>query len=468
MQDNKEYKLIKNIGKGSFGEVYLTKKGNSPKLYATKIIPYSNLKTEESKKYLKNEIKIMQQLDHPNIIKLYDVKDINEHKYLVMDYINGGSLSEFFTKYKQFYGAPFPQKMIQFFIKQIVDGLVYIHSKNIIHRDIKLENILLDFPPNIKTENRDYTQATVKIIDFGLSTQLQGKKGDLAKSVVGSPIYMDPIIIQKYKEAGGIQKFKFYDEKADIWSLGAITYEMLTGRDLFKAKNLKDLINKIDIGNYFLDVKDLSCEMISFLNCMLQYYPKKRLSAEELAKHQFLNKDPENFIKADIAKIENKMENGFLRINIFNNRTITNMFPIISLDLGKIHGDDIIDEKEEYEKPKKDAHKVKFVVQRIDNKQENINFNVSFLINEQDMLYQEVNLKAENSFHDEWIWNFNNNDWKNIDNNNDDFIMTIKFIEPKLNDNFTYKVEMVKLGKQISLTVKNFIKINLVPLVFKK
>ena len=59
--------------------------------------------------------------------------------------------------------------------------------------------------------------------------------------------------------------------------------------------------------------------MISFLNCMLQYYPKKRLSAEELAKHQFLNKDPENFISADIAKIENKMENGFLRINVFNN-----------------------------------------------------------------------------------------------------------------------------------------------------
>ena len=70
MQDIKEYKLIKNIGKGCFGEVYLTKKGNSPKLYATKIIPYSNLKTEESKKYLKNEIKIMQQLEHPNIIKL--------------------------------------------------------------------------------------------------------------------------------------------------------------------------------------------------------------------------------------------------------------------------------------------------------------------------------------------------------------------------------------------------------------
>ena len=273
----------------------------------------------------------MRQLDHPNIIKLYDVKDKNEHKYLVMDYINGGSLSEFFKNYKFLYGSPFPQKMIQYFVKQIVQGLIYIHSKNIIHRDLKLENILLDFPPNIKKEDRDYTQAQVKIIDFGLSTQLQGSRENLAKSVVGSPIYMDPIILQKYKDAGGIEKFKFYDEKADIWSLGAITYEMLTGKNLFDPKNLSDLIKKIDIGNYFLDVKDLSSEIISFLNCMLQYFPDKRLSAEELAEHQFLNKDPDNFTTADIARIENKIKNGVLTINIFNNRTITNMFPLIIL-----------------------------------------------------------------------------------------------------------------------------------------
>ena len=473
MHDKKDYKLIKSIGKGAFGEVFLTKKGNSPKLYATKIIPYSNLKTEESKKYLKNEIKIMQQLDHPNIIKLYDIKDKNEHKYLVMDYINGGSLSELFKKYKLLYGAPFPQKMIQFFVKQIVQGLIYIHSKNIIHRDLKLDNILLDYPPNIKIEARDYTQAQVKIIDFGLSTQLQSSRGDLAKSVVGSPIYMDPIILQKYKEAGGINRFKYYDEKADIWSLGALTYEMLTGENLFKARNLPDLINKVDEGNYFLNVKDLSCEVISFLNCMLQYYPEKRLSAKELAKHQFLNKDPENFISANIARIENKLSNGVLTINIFHNRTISNMFPIISLDLGKIHEDDINSEKDEKDiriinRKDKDTHKVKFEVQRIDNKQENINFSVTFLVNEKDTLYKDVNLKAENAFHNEWIWDFNNNDWKNIDNNNDDFIMTIKFNELKLNEDIKYKVEKIKFGKQISMVFKDFIKFNLIPLVFKK
>ena len=128
----------------------------------------------------------------------------------------------------------------------------------------------------------------------------------------------------------------------------------------------------------------------------------------------------------------------------------------------------LIDENEILPKNKKDTHKVKFVVQRIDNKQGNINFNVSFLVNEQDILYQNVNLKAENASLYEWIWDFNNNDWKNIDNNNDDFIMTIKFNEPKLNDNLIYKVEMIKLGKQISLVVKDFIKINLIPLVFKK
>ena len=104
----------------------------------------------------------------------------------------------------------------------------------------------------------------------------------------------------------------------------------------------------------------------------------------------------------------------------------------------------------------------------MDNKQENINFKVSFLVNEQDILHKDVYLNAENAFYFEWIWDFNNNDWKNIDNNNDDFIMTIKFNDQKLNDSIKYKVEMIKFGKQISLNVKNFIKFNLIPLAFKK
>ena len=342
----KDYELIKSIGKGSFGEVFLSKKQNDPKLYAIKKINTSVLKSKNVIKYLKNEIGIMEQLDHENIIKLHESLQTSHNIYLVMDNINGGSLSDFLSKYKLKQGEAFPQKVIQYFVKQIVQGLIYIHSKNIIHRDLKLDNILLDFPSNIKNESQNYTFSKIKIIDFGLSTQLsedqKGKKG-LAKSFVGTPIYMDPVILKKYKKAGGIEKFKYYDEKADIWSLGVITYEMLTGENLFKANNIDELISKVEKGDYSLEVKDLSNEIISFLNCMLQFDPNKRLSAVELSKHQFLNEDPNSFEKADLSEIKYKVKNGVLTLNIINNMTIQQKFPfkpgtilnslVINLDL---------------------------------------------------------------------------------------------------------------------------------------
>ena len=474
MEEVNDYKLFKSLGKGSFGEVYLTQKKNNPKLFAMKKIPIKKLKNEkdEFSKYLENEINIMQQLNHENIIKLYEKIEKPDYMYLVMDYINGGSLLNYLTKYKLLHGSPFPQKMIQYFVKQIVQGLIYIHSKNIIHRDIKLENILLHYPPNIKKENRDYTHAQIKIIDFGLSTQIKinGKFG--AKSVVGSPIYMDPIILQKYKKAGGLKKFKFYDEKADIWSLGAITYEMLTGENLFKAKNLPELMNKVEKGNYFLEVKELSSEIISFLNSMLQYDPDKRLSSVELAKHQFLVTNPEHFHKADISRIEKKVDDkGILTINIFNNSTIQGLFPFkpgqlctsLNMNLHKIN-----EENEEIEsKPKEEKnkeYKVKFEVQRIDNIRENINFNLYFLVKENHIMQHSVNLKIENNLHDEWIWNIDDNDWRNIDINNENFLITIELNNASNKNKVLFNAEVIKLGKPIFFTAKNFIKFTLTPL----
>lgn len=542
----KDYILYKKIGKGSYGEVFLTQKENDPKKYATKKIDISKFSTKDAYKYLNNEIKIMKQLDHENIIKLYEFLNTGRNIYLVMDYINGGSLSDFLSEYKLKTGKPFPQKAIQHFVKQIVQALIHIHSKNIIHRDIKLDNILVNFPSKDDKENLDYSKGQIKIIDFGLSTQ-----ANLAKSAVGSPLYMDPIILEKYKKAGGMEKFKSYDKKADIWSLGVITYEMLTGENLFKAVNIDDLIQKVEKGDYSLEVKNLTNEIISFLNCMLQKDPNKRLPATELAKHQFLTGNPDLFKKIDTSQINYKIKNGMITLNVINNETIGREFPFnpndyfksltINLELisdkfskekekeemkedkpiadndiksekknditkllsnpdtrqildkdttSKISKDnttqpikkfnsdkfDNLEKKIDQVTPErhnflseknlnkiKKEYEVKFQVSRTDNKKQNININIDFLVNEKNTLNHEANLKEENSFKDEWTWKFNSNDWKNIDNNNENFIMSVNI--NKANSDFKFNVEKIKLGKPISLFAKKYIKIELTPII---
>ena len=305
------YKMIKCIGEGSFGKVFLTKKKNDHKIYATKQLELIKTDNPQMKKYLKNEIKIMKELnDDDNIIHLYDLIVTSNHYYIVMDFCNGGTLSSILGEYKLKHGEPFPQEIIQHFMRQIVKGLKYIHSKNIIHRDIKLDNILINFNNDEDKKKLNLLASKIKIIDFGLATKNKGK------TLVGSPLYMDPIILKKYDKAGGYEKLLTYDEKADIWSLGAICYEMLTGETLFNVDNLQQLLEKVEQGDYTLPIyMDLSKEIISFLVSMLEYDSKKRLSAEELYNHSFLVKNVKDFSKPYYGKVSYKIQNGLLQIN---------------------------------------------------------------------------------------------------------------------------------------------------------
>ena len=320
-----DYKLIKKIGEGSFGEVYLTVKGNNPKQYAAKRLSLIKTNHPTFKKYLQNEIIIMKEMNHQNIVHLYDLFVTKTHYYFIMDYCNGGSLNDLLSDYKLKFGKPFSQEIIQYLMIQIVDGLKYIHSLKIIHRDLKLDNILVHFDNPADKYKLNILTCKIKIIDFGLVTKLTPNK--LAETAAGSPIYMDPTILKKYNRAGGYEKLQGYNEKADIWSLGIICYQMLTGNTLFNVDNLEQLIQKVEEGNYSIPLDfALSKEIISFLNLMLQYNSDIRASAEDLSKHDFLTKNIKYFQKVDFNKISKKISGKELVINYKDNDTIYRLF----------------------------------------------------------------------------------------------------------------------------------------------
>jgi serine/threonine-protein kinase ULK/ATG1 len=211
----------------------------------------------------------------------------------MFEYCNGGDLQSCLNKYMDKYNKPFPEEIVQYIMKQIISGFVYLHGRQILHRDIKLENILVKFKSEEDKNNLNMLKTDIKITDFGFSRYL---KGDiLAKSVLGNPINMDPKILRKMARIENDSDFG-YDQKADIWSLGTITYELLIGCPAFEASSYDELIQKIEAGNYRIphDIS-LSKEAISFLNGMMRYDAKTRLSIDELAKQHFLTRDISTF-----------------------------------------------------------------------------------------------------------------------------------------------------------------------------
>ena len=326
MKQIKDYTLIKLIGKGSFGETYLTQKTNTSYLIATKVINKKKMEASSTKKYLENEINILKELEHPNIVKFYELFQTNSNYYIMMEYCNGGELSKCLKLYKSVYKETFNIEIVQYLMRQIIDAFCYIHSKKIIHRDVKLDNILLSFDNGNDKTNLNMMAGKIKIIDFGLATKLSYT--NLTYTALGSPVNMEPLILKKFIKAGGYNELLGYNEKADIWSLGTIFYELLTGELLFQVNNMKELMKKVEEGNYTIPLnKNFYKESISFLNCMLQYNPDDRLSINELAQHDFIIKNVNQFTQANINQLFNKIDRKKrLVINTKDNKTIKNVF----------------------------------------------------------------------------------------------------------------------------------------------
>ena len=332
------------IGKGSFSNIYISTKKCNPKKYATKQMEREKIEKEpKCMSYLKSEIIVLKNLKHRNIIKFEELKKTKKHFYIIMEYCNGGTLSQALKKYKEKYGKSFNEEIVQYFMRQIINAFKYIHGKKVIHRDIKLDNILLNYENEEDKKNLNLLKAKIKIIDFGFSCRMD--KSSLKYSACGTPYNIDPLILEnafKGKQFG-------YDMKADVWSLGTICYEMLIGKHVFDTNSMRNLLYKIDKGEYKVPT-NLSQEVISFLNAMLQYDSHDRLNTLELSKHVFLTKDIKDFHRIDIKKISNNIYGETLNLNAKKNLSIWAIFNSEDEErLTKIKGNQFDKNKDEKE-----------------------------------------------------------------------------------------------------------------------
>ena len=337
--------LTKSLGKGSFGEVFLTTKKGSKEIYATKRLDRAFSEKPENMKRLANEINILRQIKHPNIVGLVELKKTKTHVYIVTEFCNGGSLTDCLRKYVNKNFKPFSEKIVQYLMRQILSAINYLHSHKIIHRDLKLDNILVNFPSEQDKNLLNMMNAVVKIIDFGFATKLRQSKANLTYTVLGTPCNMEPHLLKNMEM--NQTNLQGYDEKADIWSLGTICYEMLEGHMTFSGRSINELYKKVGDGNYSLPLTS-SKEAVSFINAMLQYDPNKRLSASELLKHDFIVKNVENFTPINQKKIENKISGNAININIKDNNTIWSVFNKDNNDIKISSNNNIINNNQNY------------------------------------------------------------------------------------------------------------------------
>ena len=295
------------IGKGSIGIVQLfDKKSFTIKKIAMRIIDRSKI-SNELKYFIENEINTFKELsDHikydiNSILNLEDYKKTPKEYLIGMEYCSGGSISKCLSKYKQMYGRPFTEEIVQYLMRQLVQGLQYIHAKGIVHRDLKNENIYVKFYDRKDYDNLNMMKTHIKIGDFGFAIRENN-----ANKI--HPAYKDQILLKKYNERLIFKDIDTFDKSSDIWSLGALCYEMLTCQKIFIYKNISELYNSIGT---------CSNELTSFLNGMLVYDPKKRLTIDQLSQHDFLKKDIKQFNKISIKKFINNIREE--RTNIDEN-----------------------------------------------------------------------------------------------------------------------------------------------------
>ncbi|XP_055361974.1 MAP/microtubule affinity-regulating kinase 3a isoform X1 [Betta splendens] len=254
------YRLLKTIGKGNFAKVKLARHILTGREVAIKIIDKTQLNPNSLQKLFR-EVRIMKILNHPNIVKLFEVIETERTLYLVMEYASGGEVFDYLVAHGRM-----KEKEARAKFRQIVSAVQYCHQKHIVHRDLKAENLLLDADMNIK------------IADFGFSNEFT--LGNKLDTFCGSPPYAAPELFQGKKYDG---------PEVDVWSLGVILYTLVSGSLPFDGQNLKELRERVLRGKYRIPFY-MSTDCENLLKRFLVLNPAKRgtLEVREDAENQIM------------------------------------------------------------------------------------------------------------------------------------------------------------------------------------
>lgn len=262
-----DYIIAKLIGRGSFSHVYGGYHKITKNKIAVKHITINSIKKDFLDKLLM-EIEILKYINHPNIISMYDVVISERSIYIILEYCKGGELHKFIQTYKN---NGIPESTVYHFMVQLREGLKIFNDIGIVHRDLKPQNILL-------SENTP--KAKLKIADFGMARFMD--PNDLSQTLCGTPLYMAPEILKKQP----------YKDNVDLWSIGVIMWEMVTGYVPYKSANFIELVYKLDNETLTFPENILvsdNCKDLLFN--LLKVDPLSRINFYDFYNHNFFQQD---------------------------------------------------------------------------------------------------------------------------------------------------------------------------------
>ncbi|KAF7843737.1 serine/threonine-protein kinase ATG1a isoform X1 [Senna tora] len=274
-----DYILGPQIGSGSFAVVWHSRHRHSGLEVAVKEIDMKKLSPKVSESLLK-EISILSTINHPNIIRLFEAIQTNDRIYLILEYCNGGDLATYIHRC-----GKVSESVACHFMRHLAAGLQVLQEKNLIHRDLKPQNLLLSTIGGT---------LLLKIGDFGFARSLTPQ--GLADTLCGSPLYMAPEIIQNQQ----------YDARADLWSVGAILFQLVTGRPPFEGNNqlqlFQNILQSTELKFPQEAINKLHPDCLDLCRNLLRQNPDERLTFKEFFNHNFL-REPRSIVNVEQSSL---------------------------------------------------------------------------------------------------------------------------------------------------------------------